>query len=177
MQELIKFILDRLLALWPLALVNEWQLAMLVRNGRIMRDLGPGLHWRWPLVEQVTTWARTEISLDLPTAAITTADGVAVAVSANLGFRVVDLARCFRTVWNVQDSIGTIALGRIAATCSAFTFAQLCVRGHAETTARAALAETMAPMGLGVERLHFTDCVRLRAHRLYHDGSFMERKS
>lgn len=171
MQQLIQFLLDRLLMLWPIARVGEWQLAMLVRGGHIVRELAPGLCWRIPLLDQVMTYPATEISIDLDAATVETADGIAYTVSANISYRMVSMARNWRTVWNLDVSLGRVALGRLASFVSTVQSADLSSgRARIEAQLLADLAGELAVWGIVVTRMHLTDCVRGRVSRLYHNG-------
>lgn len=96
MQALIDFLLRNLRALWPIEAVDEWQRAILVRGGLIVRELEPGLRWRWPFLDRVVTWPASEVVLDLGTSTITTADGITAALSGNLSYQLVDMAKAWR---------------------------------------------------------------------------------
>ncbi len=171
MQELIKFILDRLLALWPLRRVDEWQLGLMVRGGIIQRELGPGLHWTVPLWDQVKTYPNTEISVDLEAATVETADGQIYTVSANVSYRMTSIEAYWRAVWNLELNLARVARGRLASFLATAKSAELNGgRGRIEDALRADLAGELEPWGIEVTRFHLTDCVRCRAVRLYHDG-------
>ena len=114
MQQLLQYILERLMALWPLSVINEWRQGILVRGGKIVKELSPGIHWRWPFLDAVLTFPRTECVIDLGTAAVETRDGIAVAVSANVAYRVRSVAQVWRSVWDMDDSLSRLAIGRIA---------------------------------------------------------------
>ena len=170
MQALVEFILRQLAALWPIARVYEWDLAFMVRNGRITRDLQPGLHWRWLFAEEVRRYPRRECTLDLESAAITTTDGVAVALSANLSYQMVDLRRCWRTVWNIEKTMAQAALGRLCSSCASRSYPELIARGVEEALLLEMNRDLGEGWGISFTRLHLTDCVKLRAHRHYVDG-------
>src|SRR5687768_11455921 len=114
MQQLLQYILDRLMTLWPFVMVREWNIALLVRGGKILRELGPGIWWRWPFIDEIRYCTRTECVVDLATAAIETRDGKAMAISANMAYRVTSAAKVWRTVFDMDDSLTRLALGRIA---------------------------------------------------------------
>jgi regulator of protease activity HflC (stomatin/prohibitin superfamily) len=171
MQALIDFIIRNLMSLWPIVRVNEWQVGMVVRAGRIQRELPPGLHWRWWFIEEVKTWPGNEVALDLDTAAVTTSDGHAIAVSANIGYRVISLRDMWRGLWNTEASLGKLALGIIATECARQEWEYLRTqRVPLETELRATLNAQMGRWGVSIERVHLTDLVIAKPHRHYMDA-------
>jgi hypothetical protein len=172
MQELVKFLLDRLLALWPVARINDWQLALLVRGGKVLRELAPGLRLRVPLLDEVKTYPATEVSLDLEASTVETADGAAYTISANVSYRMVSIRSNLLTVWNVETSLACVARGRLASFIARVAAADLNGgRAGIEEQLRLDLGAELASWGIEVTRLHLTDCVRGRALRIYHDGA------
>lgn len=176
MQALIDFLIRNLLALWPIARVYSWQQGMLVRSGIVMRELPPGLHWRWWFVDEVKVWPANQMALDLDTASITTADRVVVSVSANIAYRITSIRQMFLMVWNVDRTLGQLALGEIATRCAQQTAATLFDdRAGLERLLTEALNGRTQPWGITVDRVHLTDLVITRGHRFYVDG--MEKRA
>jgi regulator of protease activity HflC (stomatin/prohibitin superfamily) len=173
MQQLLQYILDRLMTLWPLYVVREWNTAVLVRGGKIKRELLPGIGWRWPFLDEVLSSPRTECVVDLSTAAIETRDGIAVALSANMAYRITSLAKLWRTVYDMDDSLSRLAIGRIASHVACLRAASLKTkRDQLEANLVADLAVAAAAWGIEVTRVHVTDCVRIKAHRHYVEGIY-----
>lgn len=171
MQELLRWILDRLLWLWPLFKVRQWQRAIVVRNGIIIAEPDPGLHWRWPGVDEIRTCARCECVVNLPTAAIETSDGVAVAVSANIAYVVESMTVNYLAVWDIDDSLVNLAIGRIASYISMQESTKLkSQRAQLERALVNDLNKAVKEWGVRVTRVHLTDCVRVRALRHYVEG-------
>jgi regulator of protease activity HflC (stomatin/prohibitin superfamily) len=173
MQALIDFIIRNLLALWPIAVVDEWHIAMMVRNGRIRRTLGTGLHWRWWFIEKKIEWPSSEVVLTLATASLTTADGRAVSVDANLGYRLRDIARSWRGVWNLETSIRGTASGVMCSLLATKRWAEFqgVSRVDREREIRETLNAALTSYGVEIVRLHLVACVEARQHRHFIDGS------
>jgi regulator of protease activity HflC (stomatin/prohibitin superfamily) len=177
MQALIDFIIRNLLAVWPITRVNEWQVGMIARAGRIHRELGPGLHWRWPFVEIAYQWPGVEVGLDLETAAITTMDGHSIAISANIGYRLVSIRDSYRGLWGMENTLKKVAIGVIATECARMEWPRLrSERVIVEAELLATLNERIAAWGLRIERLHLTDLVAAKPHRHYMDGALSAAK-
>lgn len=173
MQALIDFIIRNLLAVWPIVQVDEWQAGMMVRKGRIHRPLGPGLHWRWLFIEKRIQWPRSEVVISLPTSSITTADGKAIALDANIGYRLVDIIRCWRNVWNLERSIAAAAAGIMCTELATRVWADLQGprRSERERELRVAFSAMAETFGVEIVRVHLVACVEARQHRHFVDGS------
>lgn len=176
MQALIDFIIRNLLALWPFTRIYEWEAAMMVRNGRIQRPLQPGVHWRWLFIEEKRIWPKTEVVVTLPTCSLTTADGIAIAIDANFGYRLTDIVLAWRSLWSMESSLKAAASGIFCSHLATKPWAHL--QGHArsdrEDELRAALIDFAAPRGLSIERVHLVACVQARQHRHFVDGSLKQ---
>ena len=171
MLDLVRFLLDGLLLLWPFVIVDEWEHAMLVRRGIITRELGAGIHFRWPLLDRVETYPRVEQVEDLYVAVVETSDNIPFAVSANIAFRMVSLPQNWRAVYDSDESLTRLAIGRIASTIAARPMEALRRdRGVLERNLRSDLNAAVKDWGIKITRVHITDCVRVRALRHYVDG-------
>lgn len=170
MNALFEWIFKQISALWPLTIVEEWRCAFLLRNGIIIKDLTPGLHWRWLFIEKIITFPKSECGLDLGTSAIITRDGKSVVISANLGYRVTDLALNYRKLWHSENSLAKLALGRMASHCAGMSLEELQNRVLTENQILENLNSMVCEWGLEIPRFHLTDCVTARSLRHYIDG-------
>lgn len=173
MQALIDFIIRNLLHLWPIVQVDEWQLAMMVRNGLIHRTLAPGLHWRWWFIERKIQWPSSEVVLSLPTCSVTTADGRAVAIDANFGYCLRDIAKSWRSIWNMETSVKAAAAGILCSYAAKCAWADLQGenREQREADVLNALAAFGSTIGVEIRRVHLVACVEARQHRHFVDGA------
>lgn len=170
MQALVDFIVRNLLQLWPIALVLEWEVAVMMRNGRIHRRLGTGLHWRWLFIEECKKWPGQEIVIDLPIGSCASADGRTLTVSANLGYKVTDYTTYLRSVWNGEASIKATAIGFLTSTVAGKDWASMAAnRNGFENELRESLGAVVAPWGVEVTRVYLTDLVEARQYRLFGD--------
>lgn len=170
MQALVDFIVRNLMALWPVALVKEWELAIMLRSGRINRSLGPGLHWRWWFIEEKKAWPGQEIVIDLPVGSCTSADGRTLTISANLGYKVTDYTTYLRSVWNGEASLKATAIGFLTSTVAGKEWAALATdRKGLEAELRDSLGAVVAPWGVAITRVYLTDLVEARQYRLFGD--------
>jgi regulator of protease activity HflC (stomatin/prohibitin superfamily) len=163
------------MALWPIARVDTWEQGVVLRNGRIIRKLQPGIHWRWWFIEEVRTAWRTELTVDLPNASVTTTDGTSIIVSANIAYKIIDMKMLFETISNSGDTIKNVALGFLATECSRKTWKELTTdRPKLQDEFMQHLQETVSPWGLQMTRVYLTDLVPVKQIRLFSDGQLIK---
>lgn len=172
MQALVDLIVRNLMALWPIALVREWEIGILVRRGRIVRVLRCGLHWRWPFFDEVKTWPGNEVCLDLASGSVTTSDERCITVSANCRYIVEDPAKAWRSLWNFENSLRQAILGIVCSGCAARTWADLTTdRRMLERALAAEVNAVTNEWGIRITAINLTDLVLSAARHHYSDGS------
>lgn len=90
MNELFQWIANFIKDTKPWALVLPWERAVRVRFGRWVRIWEPGFHLRIPFFDNVLPVNTRLRVAAVPSQTITTSDGKALTIAANLGFRVTD---------------------------------------------------------------------------------------
>lgn len=170
MQALIDFLIRNLLRFWPLSRVYSWEQGVRVRCGRLGEELGPGLHWRWPFLDEVFRVTCAEQTLDLATGTVTTRDGRSVAVSAGLAYRVLSVRQMWGAVHAVDRSIANLALGFLAAECARRSWTELLTeRDTTERELATYITNELASWGVQVTRVCVTDLVEARPWRVFGD--------
>jgi regulator of protease activity HflC (stomatin/prohibitin superfamily) len=170
-QALINFIIAQWKAIWPISRVYGWQHGLMVRGGQLRRELKPGLHLRWPVLEEVYLAYATEQTIDLPTAAVTTSDGKSIAVSANIAYRVLNLKTLWSAVANIERSVTNISIGHLATECTKRSWEDLTDRRvDVQVELARIMSERLAPWGVEVTQVFLTDLVEARQWRLFGDA-------
>ncbi len=114
MNSLIDWITRIVQSLRPWITVLPWELAVRVRAGRWVKQVGPGMHVKLPIIDEfVVVNTRLRIA---STAAqtISTLDRVPVTVAAYVGFRITDPLRAMLRLQSPE-----ISCSAFAATCIA----------------------------------------------------------
>jgi membrane protease subunit HflK len=173
MQALIDFLIRNLMALWPIARVYSWQIGMRVRNGIIIEELKPGLHWRVLFIDEILRYNVTEQTLNLQTGSVVTKDDQTLSISANIAYTITSPKSMWLTVQDPDDSISDIALGKLISLCSKKTWTQLKNnRSEIERWLRDRLVTETKDWGIEITRVFLTDCVPAKQIRLFTDGGF-----
>ena len=171
MQALINFIIANLKAIWPISRVYSWHRGLLIRGGIIKRELDPGLHCRWPILDEVYTANCAEQTIDLPTAAVTTSCGRSVAVSANIAYRIFSPKSLWQKVSNIERSVTNLTLGFLASECTKRSWDDLTHRrDDVQSELAAHMSKQLEPWGVEITRVYLTDLVEARHYRLFGDA-------
>lgn len=75
------------------------------RNGKILKEIKPGLYIYWPLVTEVEIKPIARQTVDIPTQVLTTKDEETVAVSTVLVYEIADIVTAVGSVWDVDSTI------------------------------------------------------------------------
>jgi len=108
--QLVSFLAQFWRALIWWYVLDAEQVGFIRRFGIPRRDALPGLHWKWPVIEQLEAECTAEYSAVLDPQSLTTKDGVEVVIRATATCHVFDARRYFLNVTdgksNVQDLVG-----------------------------------------------------------------------
>ena len=150
---------QRPLRLGRRVLVQQWQKALLFRNGVLVETVGPGAHRRWRRGYWLTPVDTRPWVLTVPTQEVPTADGVTVKITVAGSVRVSDPVAY---VTATQDAMGALYLAvqiALRDVVAGATVEQLV--GDRGETARALFGAVRGVESLGVEieRIEIKDIV------------------
>ena len=81
-----------------LFVVNEWETALKLRLGKIVdSNYEPGLHWRWPIINEVKKFDRRIQTLDAQPQRFLTVEKKDVIVDSFAKWRIADVAQFYRS--------------------------------------------------------------------------------
>lgn len=170
MQALINFVIAQWKALWPISRVYTWEKGLLIRGGIIKRELAPGLHIRWPVLDEVYRANCAEQTIDLPTVAVTTSCGRSVAASANLAYRTHSPKALWSKVSNIERSVTNLTLGFLASELTKRTWEDLTQRrDEVQSELAAHMTKQLEVWGVEVTRVYLTDLIEAVSYRLFGD--------
>ncbi len=162
----IRFLLDFI----PLRTVRSYQLGVREVFGVAKRTLRPGVWLHIKFIFEVFPIDAAEQGLNLPTQSVTTKDGVAVAVSANISYDITDAATVHATVLNLDTTLVYEAMRTIARCIRRRSFAEIAARqGALENAIRRSLQKRVEPWGVRIIGVGVSDLVQARHYRLFGD--------
>lgn len=164
-------IFDAIILCWerlsPLEILHVYQLGVVLRFGVYHRSVGPGLHWKWPIAEEVITEVTVLTTMRLPTQTLTTSDDIQVEVGTMVKYEINDMKEFVSKVWDQKDVLGDTTMGAIQAQVASMTYADLrtAAASGADKVLKAVRAE-VNKYGFTVKKITFTDIGRTRSLRL-----------
>lgn len=121
---------DILLAIWgalmPFVVIQPFEAGVLTRLGKYKRDLGPGLHWVFPIhIDQVWHEHITPRTDHLIGLATTTTDGKAIGFDAVVTWKINDIRKALMEVTELKDAIADTCAGQIGTTLAESDWASI----------------------------------------------------
>lgn len=97
----------------PIFIIDQWEEAVVLRNGKFLKTVKPGLYYKRPFFDSV--WKHTTItqSIDIPPQSVTTADNKNVVVKGIIRFTVTDIKAFLLNITQPQDVLTDTTGGMI----------------------------------------------------------------
>lgn len=83
----------------------QWEEGIVIRLGKVVRSIGPGVYFKLPLIERVMKRDTRTTTLDIPTQEAITKDNISVYVDAVVFLKIVDTKKSFLKVTDLQVAI------------------------------------------------------------------------
>ncbi len=179
--ELLLRIWQHIYGFWPVRVVNDWELGVLVRAGQVKACLdsrnglfGSGLHWFCPGLSEIWKQEANIETILTPSQTHTTVDGVVVSFNLAVRYAVVDLAKVFSTIHDVGGTLVAELAANAGRLVAESTYDEVC--GLAEDSDGLggdvwnALVETAEKWGIDLQQVELANFARVRAMRLITGG-------
>ena len=88
--SIILFIVGIILLVSMVVINKEWERALVFRLGRYTREIGPGLHFKLPFIENIIRRDMRTRAIDMPKQAAITHDNISIVIDAVMLMRVID---------------------------------------------------------------------------------------
>jgi len=111
--KLISLIQQFIHELWPVFIIDEWEEAIVLRAGKFLRTVNPGIYFKIPFFDSVWKHVTITQSIDIPPQSITTADNKNVVVKGIIRFTIVDIKAFLLTITQPQDVLTDTTGGMI----------------------------------------------------------------
>lgn len=170
MGDLIRALVEIILYLFPVRMIWSYENGLRFWGGNEPELLTPGWYLFVPFFSKIVEVSMLEDTIDLPFQSITTSDDVAVDLSANFVYKVVDAKAYFTSVENFDTNFPRLAARHVMAKARTWTYAKLMEKQtEKESSMRDTLNTRIAQRGWGVEIVDagFTDMVKTRQIRLH----------
>lgn len=109
-EQIINFIKE----FWPLYIVRQNELAIFLRCGKWKRNIGPGLYFRIPFIEEIESVVSKTQIVNLTNQSLTSEDGMSVAISGAIEYSISNPRKCLLDVQDFDESLVNLCLISIA---------------------------------------------------------------
>lgn len=166
---MIEKILDLLTTCWetltPCMVIEAYQGGAVLRWGCYHRTWGPGLHWKWPIAEQVLTETTCLTTMPVGPQTITTKDDVGIVVAAIVKYHIADMKPYATEIYDQRDVLADVTMGAIRAAVGELTYETLRAEPPEQKVVELVRKE-VNKYGFRVSKVTFTDLGRVLSVRL-----------
>jgi len=161
--KLIEFLikLGKDVLLW--VIIEEWNEGVLLRFGKFVKVLKPGIHFKIPFFDSVWETETITQSIDMNPQSITTADGKNIVVKAIIRFSVVDTKTYVTSIMKPHDVLVDTTQGMIREIIEDTRWYDLVGIDKQLTTE---VGKFMRRWGIKVEKVTLTDLAEIPSYRV-----------
>lgn len=149
-----------------LLIIRSTEAGVLFKRGKIIKPIGPGLHWYWPLVTEYYVTAVVRQTQNLPTQAAVTKDKVAVAVSGIIVYKIKDVVAAFGKTFDFNDTMNDVSMTAILPYICSRTYDELIMEinsGQAQEALTKSVRRAVRKYGVAVAFVGLTDFTKATA--------------
>jgi len=151
--------------------VEYTELAILIKRGRHVRELKPGIYWYWPFWSVVYKIACVRQTINLPTQALTTEDSQRIVVGGMVRYEITNGIQALAETHEIETAIRDESLAIICEFVTGNKFSTIEKnRSQTNTNLTFKIRSALKPYGVYVQRAQLTDCCPAIA--LNHVGNF-----
>lgn len=114
MQAILDFFLSVWRELIPYWTIQPWEEGIRVRCGRWVKKVGPGMHWKWWVLDRFHAMNVMRQTVDLPDQTVETLDRVPVFISLSIQYEIRHIDKVYLMVQDFDGSLATEAMNEVA---------------------------------------------------------------
>ena len=171
MEALLTFIWQFILELWPLTIIDKWELAFRVRSGVHLKELKPGIRVSLPFIDTILTEPATLKSINLTDQPVTTSDGTNVTLGGVIFYYVRNLKQLWMRVDDYEETLSNLALTSLASQVEAREYSDCNIK-VLERNTRDRLRRASKSWGIHIDRFGLTSlCQSQVVHLVASEGN------
>jgi len=170
---LIKFILDQITSIIPIAVIHQYQGGVRYRFGRYEKVLKPGWHFKFPYIQTVAVINTVDTTMQLSTQSLITEDNKQFILKGSVGYRIIDTNKYFNNIYDALDAIAdraSIILREQALGLSSDEIKDLDVIEVDGLTIQDLLQEKVKDYGFEIIFFKLITVAEGRSYRIYHEA-------
>ena len=164
--KLIDFLLNLKDELIPVRIINEWEGGIQMRGGKFLREVEPGIRFKFPFIDHIWTAYTVAQTVDLSPQTLTTKDGKNIVLKGIIRYKVSDCKKYLMSVNSAKDVLVDTVQGVIREIIEDYTWGSDIELNDLITEKSASVVEVW---GIKVESVTLTDFGIIRTYRLMSD--------
>jgi len=166
MGSLLETIVDFLASLQFFTIISPEDRGVLLRGGKYLRTLGPGMYWHWPIIDEVRTVTVVEQAVDLPEQSVTTKDYFTLLVGGTIRYEISDARIALLNVQDYDETLQVIAMGSLLSYIAHLKRASILLPEEVEREILDDLQNEAEQIGLNVVEFRLTNSCDHRVIRV-----------
>lgn len=152
----------------PCFIIPEYAQGLLLRLGKFHKICEPGLHFKFPFVDELLEQHIVQTTVSLSAQSLYTIDGTNIVVRGMVKYKISDLRIFMLEVYDAVDAISDVSQGIIKQIVMSKT-AKECMDNELDNTITKKCRVEIKKMGVEVIQVTLTDIAPIRSIRLIND--------
>jgi len=166
--KLIDLIVQWITYIIPVVIIPSYEEGVLLRFGKFKKVLGPGLHFKFPFVDEVLYQHVVVTTLSLPAQSLYTLDKQNFVVKGVIKYKIADVKIFLLEVYDAQDALSDMTLGIIKNVIISLP-AEKCIDPELDNLLTKKVRMEAKKWGVEIQQVTLTDVAPIRSYRLMND--------
>jgi regulator of protease activity HflC (stomatin/prohibitin superfamily) len=155
--------------LMPAIIIPNYEEAVLLRNGKFVKVLGPGFHVKLPVFDEVISHHVVVTTLSLPAQSLYTKDKQNIVVKGVIKYKIADVKIFLLEVFDAQDALADMTQS-IIKNIIITTSIEECLDLELDNLLTKKVRVEARKWGVEIQQVTLTDIAPIRSYRIINDS-------
>jgi len=155
--------------LMPAIIIPNYEEAVLLRNGKFVKVLGPGFHVKLPIFDEVISHHVVVTTLSLPAQSLYTQDKQNIVVKGVIKYKISDVKIFLLEVFDAQDALADMTQS-IIKNIIITTPLEACLDLELDNLLTKKVRVEARKWGVDIQQVTLTDIAPIRSYRIINDS-------
>lgn len=155
--------------LMPAIIIPNYEEAVLLRNGKFVKVLGPGFHVKLPIFDEVISQHVVVTTLSLPAQSLYTQDKQNIVVKGVIKYKIADVKIFLLEVFDAQDALADMTQS-IIKNIIITTPLEQCLDLELDNLLTKKVRVEARKWGVDIQQVTLTDIAPIRSYRIINDS-------
>jgi regulator of protease activity HflC (stomatin/prohibitin superfamily) len=166
--KLIELITNWIEQVLPVFIVRQYEMAVVLRNGKYKKTYHPGIYYKRPFFDEVITQHVVITTLSLPSQSLYTKDKQNIVVKGVVKYKIADVKTFLLEVYDAQDAISDMTQSIIKNIVMGKTLDE-CVDSEIDNTLSKKARVEAKKWGVDIQQVTLTDLAPIKSFRIIND--------